>query len=188
MDAKKKEKEIEIVLQGVRITGRVIGDDEPDGMPGVNVLLQGTMTGTVTDLEGNYSIEVPGGDAVLVFSSVGYITQEIVVGSQTVVNVELASDVTALQEIVVIGYGVQKKEDATGAVTAVDSKEFNKGAIVSPQELLAGRTAGVQITSQGGAPGSGSRRPRPRPRAPAGRSARSSGRAGRGSGCPRASR
>jgi iron complex outermembrane receptor protein len=155
-DEKQNEKEIEIILQGIRISGKVSGDDEPGGMPGVNVLVQGTMTGTVTDMEGNYVIEVPDEKAVLVFSSVGYISEEVIVGNQTVINLELVSDITALQEIVVIGYGVQKKEDATGAITAVDSDEFNKGAIVSPQELLAGRTAGVQIVSQGGAPGSGS--------------------------------
>jgi iron complex outermembrane receptor protein len=156
MDNRKDEKEIEIVLQGIKVTGKVTGDDDPNGMPGVNVLVQGTMLGTVTDMEGKYMIEVPDENAVLIFSSVGYISQEVAVGGRTVINLELTSDITALQEIVVIGYGVQKKEDATGAVTAVGSKEFNKGAIVSPQELLAGRTAGVQIVSQGGAPGSGS--------------------------------
>lgn len=156
MENKRNEKEIEIILQGIRITGKVTGDDDDSGLPGVNVIIQGTMTGSVTDMEGNYSIEVPDGNAVLIFSSVGYITEEVVVGNRTMVNLIMTSDVTALQEIVVIGYGVQKKEDATGAITGVSSKEFNKGAIVSPQELLAGRTAGVQIVSQGGAPGTGS--------------------------------
>lgn len=156
MENKRNEKEIEIILQGIRITGKVTSDDDESGLPGVNVLIQGTMTGSVTDMEGNYTIEVPDGNTVLVFSSVGYVTEEVTVGNRTVVNLELTSDITALQEIVVIGYGVQKKEDATGAIAAVDSKDFNKGAIVSPQELLAGRTAGVQIVSQGGAPGAGS--------------------------------
>jgi len=156
LDRKSNEKEIEIILQGIRITGKVTGDDAPEGVPGVNVVIKGSMTGTVTDLEGNYALEVPDQNAILEFSSVGYVKQAIPVGNQTVINLELESEVTALQEIVVIGYGVQKKEDATGAVTAVNSDQFNKGAIVSPQELLAGRTAGVQIVSQGGAPGSGS--------------------------------
>jgi TonB-dependent starch-binding outer membrane protein SusC len=156
MENKRNEKEIEIILQGVRISGKVTGDDDSSGLPGVNVMIQGTMTGSVTDMEGNYSIEVPDGNAVLIFSSVGYVSEEVVVGNRTMINLEMTSDITALQEIVVIGYGVQKKEDATGAITSVTTKEFNKGAIVSPQELLAGRTAGVQIVSQGGAPGSGS--------------------------------
>ena len=155
MENKRNEKEIEIILHGIRITGKVTGDDDKSGLPGVNVLIQGTMTGSITDMEGNYNIEVPDGNAVLVFSSVGYITEEVIIGNRTVINLEMVSDVTALQEIVVIGYGIQKKEDATGSVMAVDSKDFNKGAIVSPQELLAGRTAGVQITTGGGAPGTG---------------------------------
>ncbi|MCG8311274.1 MAG: TonB-dependent receptor [Cytophagales bacterium] len=156
MDQKNNEKEIEIVLQGIRITGRVIADDEPEGMPGVNILLQGSMTGTVTDLNGNYAIEVPDENAVLIYSSVGYITQEIAVGSQTVINLEMASDVTALKEIVVIGYGVQKKEDATGSLVKVDSEDFNKGAIASPQELLMGKVAGVVVSAPNGQPGGAS--------------------------------
>jgi TonB-linked SusC/RagA family outer membrane protein len=150
------EPEVEVVLQGIRVTGKVTGDDAPEGIPGVNVVLKGSLTGTVTDLDGNFVIEVPDQNAILVFSSVGYEKQEIVVGNQTVINLEMATELTSLKEIVVIGYGIQKKEDATGAVTAIDSEQFNKGAIVSPQELLAGRTAGVQIVSQGGAPGTGS--------------------------------
>lgn len=155
MDNKSDEKNIEVVIQGIKITGRVTADDQPDGMPGVNVMIKGTSTGSVTDINGNFSIEVPDANSILVFSSVGYVTEERVVGNQAAIDLEMTSDIKSLQEIVVIGYGIQKKEDATGAVTAVDSKEFNKGAIVSPQELLAGRTAGVQITTQGGAPGSG---------------------------------
>ncbi len=155
MEGNNHDEEIEVVIQGIQITGRVTSEDELNGIPGVNVVVKGTSTGSVTDLNGNYSIQVPDESAVLVFSSVGYITEEIPVGNKTVIDLKMIPDIHALQEIVVIGYGVQKKEDATGAVSAIDSKEFNKGFIVSPQELLAGRTAGVQITTQGGAPGSG---------------------------------
>ncbi len=156
MDKKSAEKEIEIIIQGTRITGRVTSNDEPEGLPGVNVLVKGTSNGTVTDLDGNYALDVPDGNAVLVFSSVGYVTEEIAVGTQSVINLKMTSDVTALQEIVVIGYGVVKKEDATGAISSVTTKDFNKGNIISPQELIAGRTAGVQVTNDGGAPGAGS--------------------------------
>jgi len=92
---------------------------------------------------------------VLVFTFIGYLPQEITVGESTVINVVMRTDVQALDEIVVIGYGTVKKSDATGSVAAVSSKDFNKGAITSPQDLLVGKSAGVVITTAGGAPGSG---------------------------------
>ncbi len=152
---KKDNNKVEVIIQGITITGRVTSRDEPNGLPGVNIVIKGTSVGSITDMNGSFTIEVPDESAILVFSSVGYVTEEVKVGGQAVINLEMIPDIKALQEIVVIGYGVQKKEDATGAVAVVDTKEFNKGYIVSPQELLAGRTAGVQITTQGGAPGSG---------------------------------
>ncbi len=146
-------------LTGYAQSGEITGvvSDALDGttLPGATVVIKGTVQGTVTDIDGNFSITVEP-NTTLVFSFVGYETQEMPVQPGSTVNVALMMTSTALEEFVVIGYGVQKKEDATGAVSVVSSKDFNKGAITSPQELLVGKSAGVVITSAGGAPGSGS--------------------------------
>lgn len=136
------------------VKGRVTSADDGSGIPGVNILEKGTSNGTVTDGDGNYTISV-GSNATLVFSFVGYASQEVAVGSQTDVSVALQSDITALSEVVVIGYGTVKAIDATGAVAAVKAEDFNGGVISSPEQLIQGKTAGVQITSTSGAPGAG---------------------------------
>lgn len=145
-------------LTGFAQSGPVTGvvTDALDGstLPGATVVVKGTVQGTVTDIDGNYSLQVEP-NTTLVFSFVGYETQEILVQPGTTVNVALMMSSTALEEFVVIGYGVQKKEDATGSVTAIDAKEFNQGSITSPTELVSGKIAGVQITNGGGAPGEG---------------------------------
>ena len=138
-----------------RVTGKVTSAEDGTGLPGVSILEKGTSNGTVTDVEGNYSITT-GQNATLVFSFVGFTTQEVAVANQSTVSVALAGDVTTLGEVVVIGYGEQKKEDLTGAVTAIGTKDFNRSVVNSPQDLLVGRVAGVQITSNSGAPGTGS--------------------------------
>lgn len=140
--------------QSRTVTGKVTSADDGTGIPGVNVVEKGTTNGTVTGVDGNYSINVSE-NATLVFSFVGYTTQEIAVGSQSVVNVALQANVTALSEVVVIGYGEVTKRDATGAVTSVKSEDFNRGMISSPELLIQGKTAGVQITSTTGNPGAG---------------------------------
>ena len=140
--------------QQVRVSGTVTDAADRSTLPGVNVVVKGTLTGTITGLNGEYSLQAQPGD-VLVFTFIGYLQQEVAVGNQTVVNVALQTDVQALDEVVVIGYGTVKKSDRTGSVTAVSSKDFNKGAITSAQDLLVGKTAGVVITTPGGAPGSG---------------------------------
>ena len=137
------------------VTGTVLDSESNEPLPGVSILVKGTNGGTATGPDGNYSLQV-GENATLVFSFIGYKSQEVAVGNQSVINVNLEIDVVALDEIVVIGYGTVKKEDLTGSVTAVSSKDFNEGVISSPQELLMGRTSGVQITTGSGAPGSGS--------------------------------
>jgi TonB-dependent starch-binding outer membrane protein SusC len=140
--------------QGRTVTGKVTSSDDGSGIPGVNILEKGTSNGSVTDIDGNYSISV-GANATLVFSFVGYKTQEVVVGDKSSLNVNLESDVTALSEVVVVGYGAVKISDATGAVAAVSSSDFNGGLISSPEQLIQGKTAGVQITSTSGVPGAG---------------------------------
>jgi iron complex outermembrane receptor protein len=125
-------------------------------LPGVGVIIKGTTTGASTDFDGNYSLEnVKPGD-ILVFSYIGFYTQEITVSNETTINVILAESAEALDEVVIIGYGTTTVKDATGSITSVKAKEFNRGLIVSPDQLLTGKVAGVQITSGGGAPGSGS--------------------------------
>jgi TonB-dependent starch-binding outer membrane protein SusC len=137
------------------VSGKVTSSDDGSPLPGVNILEKGTTNGTVTDGDGSFKISV-GANAVLDFSFIGYVTQEVTVGNQTTINVVLQADVTALQEVVVIGYGEVQKKDATGAVTAISNKDFNKGVLTSPQDLLVGKFAGVAITSSSGAPGAGS--------------------------------
>lgn len=147
---------LQALAQGKTITGIVKDAELGDPLPGVNVLIQGTQTGTVTDFEGKYSLTVPSEETVLVFSFVGYKANQVAVGSRSVVDVAMEYDVSALSEVVVIGYGEVEKKDATGSVVALDSKDFNKGAISTPQELIVGKVPGVVVTTNGGAAGTGS--------------------------------
>ncbi|MFP4489091.1 MAG: TonB-dependent receptor plug domain-containing protein, partial [Bacteroidales bacterium] len=144
-------------LSGQTITVSGTVTDALDGitLPGVNVLVKGTTMGTSTNADGEYSITTAP-DAILVFSFIGYLDQEVPVDNRTTINVELEVDVMEIDEIVTIGYGTVKKEDLTGSVSTISSKDFNRGSITSAQELLVGKTAGVVITTSGGAPGSGS--------------------------------
>ncbi|MFL5739721.1 MAG: SusC/RagA family TonB-linked outer membrane protein [Flavisolibacter sp.] len=138
------------------VSGRVT-DSSGRGIRGVSVSVKGQPSrGTTTSENGNYSVSVPGTASTLVFSSVGYGYREVNITNRNNVDVSLATAATDLNAIVVIGYGTVRKKDLTGAVTAVTEKDFNKGAIVTPEQLIAGKVAGVQITSNGGAPGSGS--------------------------------
>jgi TonB-dependent starch-binding outer membrane protein SusC len=136
------------------VTGKVSDAESGESLPGVTIAVSGTTRGTVTNIEGEYSLDVEEGQT-LFFSFVGYARKEITVGPENVINVQLASSVFGLDEVVVIGYGQVKKEDATGSVEAISSDDFNPGAITSPQELVTGKIAGVNITSGGGSPGEG---------------------------------
>ncbi len=146
---------LSVAAQERSISGTVSDASTKEPLIGVTVLVEGTFTGTVTDFDGNYTIKVESGKN-LVFSFVGYQAQTIAVGQQSKIDVSLALETRGLDEVVVIGYGQVKKSDATGSVVAIDSKSFNKGAITSAQDLLVGKSAGVVITTSGGAPGSGS--------------------------------
>ncbi|SHG56937.1 iron complex outermembrane recepter protein [Chryseolinea serpens] len=137
------------------VTGKITSAEDGASLPGVNVLEKGTSNGTVTDSNGHYSISVTD-NATLIFSFIGYKSQEVIVGGQSAVDLTLQVDVTSLSEVVVVGYGQQEKKDVTGVVATVDSKSFNKGAIVSPDQLMNGKVAGVQILPSDGQPGSGS--------------------------------
>ena len=133
------------------VTGQVSSEEEGP-IPGVNVVIQGTVTGAVTNVDGNFTINVPGPDAILVFSSIGYSTESITVGDQTSMNVVLEPDVTSLDEIVVIGYGTQKKKEVTSAVASVKSEDFVKGNVNDPAQLIQGKVAGLSISKPGGDP------------------------------------
>jgi len=134
------------------ITGKVT-DENSEGLPGVNILVKGTTTGTVTDVDGNYRLTVADDANTLVFSSVGYITKEIAVGGQSVINIQMNPDVKSLSEIVVVGFGTQKKADLTGAVGSISGEEIAAKPITSPDQILAGRISGVQISNRSGNPG-----------------------------------
>jgi len=136
------------------VTGKVTDANDGQLLAGVTVLVKGTQAGTISDVNGTYRIKVNAND-ILVFSFVGYEPQEITVQPNTVVNVTLSPRAEFLEELVVIGYGVQKKEDATGSVAAISTKDFNKGGTTAA-ELAVGKIPGVQVTTIGGAPGEGS--------------------------------
>jgi TonB-linked SusC/RagA family outer membrane protein len=122
---------------------------------GVNILEKGTSNGVLTDFDGNYSINTTTENPVLVFSYIGYLSQEIAVAGQTNLNISLAEDAAVLDEVVVIGYGTTTVRDATGSVASVKAEDFNGGIISSPEQLIQGKTAGVQISSSSGEPGAG---------------------------------
>lgn len=139
------------------VTGKVT--DSKDGTPliGVTVMVKGTTRGAQTAADGSFRLSVPANATTLVISSLGYTTQEVAIGSGTV-NVSLVAGAGAnLNEVVVIGYGTQRKKDLTGSVVSVTEKDFQQGLVTSPEQLIAGKVAGVQITSNNGAPGEGSR-------------------------------
>ena len=144
-----------ILLAQSTVSGTVTDKANALPLPGVNILVKGTSVGTTSDFDGNYTISAKSGD-VIVFSYVGFKTQEITYNGQSKLNVTLTEDAAQLDEIVLIGYGSTTKQDATGAVEKISTEEFNKGAIVSPEQLLAGKSAGVRVTSNNGAPGGGS--------------------------------
>lgn len=133
------------------ISGTVT-DETGAPLPGAAILVKGTTNGTITDLDGNFSIDVPE-DAILQISFLGYIMQEIPVMGQSILSVQLEPDAKQLDELVVVGYGTQKRSDVTGAIGSVKSESFNRGVITNPVDLLQGKVAGVNITSTSGEPG-----------------------------------
>ena len=132
------------------VTGTVTEQSTSLPLPGVNIIIQGTSSGAATDFDGNYLINVNTGD-VLVFSYVGYVTQEIAYNGQSTIDVQFLEDAAQLDEVIVIGYGTTTKKDATGSVDVVTAKDFNV-AVISPDQLLQGKAAGVRITNAGGQP------------------------------------
>lgn len=138
------------------ITGVVTDAETGESLIGANVLVLGTSSGTVTDLDGNYSIELPDGSTQLEFSYTGYTSQTVTVSTSDVLDISLAAGET-LDEVVVVGYGTQKEKEITSSVTSVDAKEFNQGPITDPSQLLQGKVAGLQVYNRGGDPNNGNR-------------------------------
>ncbi len=133
------------------VTGKVT--DETGGpLPGVNIVLQGTTTGTMSDSEGNYSISVPGPEAVLTFSFISYASLNVTVGDRKTIDVTMVAAISTLGEIVVVGYGTQKKREVTSSIASVSSDEFNKGNVETPVQLIQGKVAGLSISKPGGDP------------------------------------
>ncbi|WP_194777391.1 SusC/RagA family TonB-linked outer membrane protein [Pararhodonellum marinum] len=143
-----------MVLAQRTVTGQIT-DEFGEGLPGVTVLLKGTTTGTATDIEGNYSLNVPSNESILVFSFVGYLNKEEVVGNRTIVSVAMNPDVQTLSEMVVTGYAVQERKDITGAVATVKSEDLMAVPSATVENQLQGRLAGVNVVSSG-QPGQGS--------------------------------
>lgn len=141
----------EALQEQVDITGKVT-DKTGKPIPGATVLIEGSTTGTATDLEGNFSLDVPEG-AVLVISFIGYQPQRVTVGSQSFITVILEEDMSSLDEVVVVGYGEQERRDITGAVSSLKASDFEGEAISSLSEGMQGKTAGVNISTASGAPG-----------------------------------
>ncbi len=144
-----------VQAQDIQISGKVSSAEDNSGLPGVNVVVKGSTIGTITDFDGNFTLKVPGAESTIVFSSVGYKAQEMVVGNNTRFDINMAPDVTALEELVVVGYGSVKKSDLTGAVASIKSEQIENLTINSVQQALAGQMPGVAVGTGSAAPGGG---------------------------------
>lgn len=139
--------------QNTPVTGTV-SVQNGETLPGVNVLLKGSATGTITDAEGKFSLNAPS-DGTLVFSFIGYKMQEVAVGGRTVIDIVMEEDITTLEQVVVVGYGTQEKKDITGAVAVIDEEAFESRPNTQFGNLIQGKTAGVQVITPSGKPSAG---------------------------------
>ncbi len=146
-----------LFAQNSTITGRVTSTEDGSALPGVNVVVKGTTTGTITDAEGKYSIAAPG-TGTIVFSFIGFLTEEVPVNNRTVIDMPLANDVQSLQEVVVTANAIERDKKSLGyTVSEIKSDELTKGRERSFVNAMQGKVAGVQIQSNSGAPGSSTR-------------------------------
>src|SRR5215203_4384852 len=142
-------------LAQTKVSGVITDSASKAPLPSVSVIVKGTPTGTQTASDGSFTVTVPANATTLVISSVGYSTKEVGIGTSSLVI--LLSPVNAtLTDVVVIGYGTSRKKDLTGSIATVSEKDFQHGTITTPEQLISGKIPGVQITSNGGQPGSGS--------------------------------
>ena len=135
------------------VTGTVTSAEEGEGLPGVNVIVAGTTTGTTTDIDGNYRVTVPEGATTLQFSFIGYVTEEVAIGNQSVVDLTLTSDTRQLSEVVVVGYSTATKESFTGTATVVSGERLENKSTSNVSQALAGEVAGVRVINTSGQPG-----------------------------------
>ncbi|WP_460541263.1 SusC/RagA family TonB-linked outer membrane protein [Echinicola sediminis] len=135
------------------ITGQVTSSEDREPIPGVNIVVKGTTVGTVTDIEGRYSVEVPGGSTVLVYSFVGFDSREVSVGTMSTINIELGPNAKILEEVVVVGYGTQSSKLSMQSIASLDNASFDRMPIFTAQEALQGQAAGVQLTGTSGVGG-----------------------------------
>ncbi|HEX8060128.1 MAG TPA: TonB-dependent receptor, partial [Cyclobacteriaceae bacterium] len=140
--------------QSATTVSGTVRDESGQTLPGVNILVKGTMLGTTSDADGRYSLAVTNGDEILVFSYIGYSTQEVSVNKRSLIDIQLTPDARALSEVVVVGYGSQRKGDVTGAVASVSAEQLRNKSLVSYKEAMVGQLAGVQVQQTSGAPGS----------------------------------
>lgn len=140
--------------QAIQVSGKV-ADEKGVPLPGVSVMEKGTAKGTTTDANGNYQLAVTSEQSILVFNYIGYVKKEVNIGGRTVIDVSLSPDITSLQEIVVVGYGTQKKRDVTGAISSISGEEIREMPVVSASEALQGKVAGLDVVMNGGRPGQG---------------------------------
>ncbi|MEQ9441835.1 MAG: TonB-dependent receptor [Cyclobacteriaceae bacterium] len=150
----KKPKVSPVKVEAINVSGTVTADGE--GLPGVNVLVKGTSTGTITDVAGKYSINVPNEEDILVFSSIGYTSQEVPVNGRSAIDVVLEEDIQSLQEIVVVGYGTMQKEKLVTPVSSVNPELVQTEVTNSLDRALEGKIAGMEVKQGSGAPGGGS--------------------------------
>src|SRR5690606_9829126 len=146
---------VPIYGQNIPVSGVVKSTLDNEPLIGVNVVIKGTTTGAVTDVNGTYKLLVNSEDDVLVFSSIGSITEEIKVGNKSIINVDMMPDITALDEVVVVGYGTAKREDVTGAISSISGDELRKTQPVTFDQALQGKVAGVVVQQTSGQPGGG---------------------------------
>ncbi|WP_187261612.1 SusC/RagA family TonB-linked outer membrane protein [Pontibacter beigongshangensis] len=132
--------------QTITVSGRVV-DNTGEGLPGVSVVVKGTTIGANTDIDGRYSLTVPNGNATLVFSYIGFVSQEVALNNRAVLDVTMATDTKTLEEVVVVGYGTQKKSDLTGAITSVSSAVIEERPVQNVLQALQGRAAGVNVST-----------------------------------------
>ena len=130
------------------VTGTITDGSSGEALPGANVFIKGTTQGAISDPDGSYTLEASEGD-VLVFSFVGYLVQEVAVGTETVINVALEPDVLSLEEIVVVGYGTQLRVEVTGAISSIDAEDITAIPVATADQALQGRAAGVTVTNNG---------------------------------------
>ncbi len=140
------------LLQQTKVTGNVTDASTGESLPGVNIQIEGSQAGTVSDANGKYSLEVAP-NASLIFSYVGYNTQKIEVNGRSIIDIAMGPDIQMLDEVVVVGYGTMKRKDVTGSVASVQTSEFEHQIINTPAQILKGRAAGVAVTTVSGAPG-----------------------------------